>query len=391
MWEYFPELKDILGDFITNFFWWLIAAPSVVLLLWFANKIKFWWNNRTKVHYFLGREKETSRLVMKIKTGQSGVIIGIFGQERTEMLTCLRDCKFYGREIDNLIFSHVDISSLEKNFEPKQFWEKILEPLREKIFRTNCNALKKTFSECQAKHFSNDCLDKLFEEVNQANLRLVLFLDRFHEILHKPNLKQKVFLANLRSLSTSVHPSPLCLVITVHESLSKLHERFIEEMGYSTSPFFNFMDVGEITLGALPELDRDKVLKKLKLSKKAQSFIKDEVGRHPYLLRIATNRLKEAYKLGEKNPVEVTKQDFNKLCAQLLRDMQSTWHSKMCQIFVQIAQGTFSNPANDYVKELEELEKQGLIKQENAQWQVLSPVFVKLLKERDVSTLCTKK
>ena len=87
----------------------------------------------------------------------------------------------------------------------------------------------------------------------------------------------------------------------------------------------------------------------------------------------------------------MTKQDFNKLCAQLLRDMQSTWHSKMCQIFVQIAQGTFSNPANDYVKELEELEKQGLIKQENAQWQVLSPVFVKLLKERDVSTLCTKK
>jgi len=142
MWDSLPELKDILGDFVTNFLWWLVAVLIAMLLL-ILRKIKFWWNNQTKVHYFLGRKEETKRLVMKIKTGQSGVIIGIFGQERTEMLTCLRDCKFYGREIDNLIFSHVDISSLEKNFTPEQFWEKILEPLREKIFRTNCNALNK--------------------------------------------------------------------------------------------------------------------------------------------------------------------------------------------------------------------------------------------------------
>jgi len=321
----------------------------------------------------LGREKETRRLLNKIKTGQSGVIIGIFGQERTELLTSLRDKNLYGREAGNLIFSYLDISALEPDCTPEQFWKKVLEPLQEKI--------------------SNDGgLDKLFEQVNQAQLRLILFLDRFHDIVHKPNLNQAIFLAKLRSLSTSVHPSPLCLVITAHESLRKLHEEITQEMGYSTSSFFNFMDVGEITLGALSEPDRDKVLKKLKpkLSKEAQSFIKNKVGYHPYLLRIAINRLTEAYETQETNPIEVAKRYFNQQCKALLDDMLPILSSKMCQVFVQISQGTFSNP-DDYTKELEELEKTGLIKPENAQWQVLSPVFVELLKERDVSTLCTKK
>ncbi len=318
----------------------------------------------------LGREKETRRLVNKIRTGQSGAIIGIFGQERTELLIRLRDKNLYGREADNLIFSYLDISALEQDCTPEQFWRKVQEPLQEKI--------------------SHDVgLDKLFEQVNQAQLRLILLLDRFHDIVHKPNLNQAFFLGQLRYLSTSVHPSPLCLVITAHESLRKLHEEIIQEMGHSTSPFFNFMDVDEITLGALSEPDRDSVLKKLKLSKEAQTFIKNDVGQHPYLLRLATNRLTEAYETQETNPVEVTKQDFKKQCKALLDDMLPTWSSKMCHVFVQIAQGTFSH-SDDYTEELEELEKQGLIKPDDEQWQVLSPVFVELLKEQDISKLCTK-
>jgi hypothetical protein len=318
----------------------------------------------------LGREKEIRQLINKIMTGQSGAVIGIFGQERTEVLTCLRDKNLYGREADNLIFSYVDISTLEPDCTQEQFWRKVLAPLPEKI--------------------SHDGdLDKLFEQVNQARLRFILLLDRFHDIVHKPNLNQAIFLARLRSLSTSVHPSPLCLMISAQESLRKLHEEITQEMGYSTSPYFNFMDVGEITLGALSEPDRDSVLKKLKLSKEAQHFIKHEVGRHPYLLKIATNRLTEAYEAQETNPVEVTKQHFNQHCKALLDDMLPTWSSKKCQVFVQIAQGTFSNP-DDYTEELEELEKQGLIQPENGQWQVFSPVFVELLKEQDISKLCSK-
>lgn len=338
----------------------------------------------------LGREKETKRLVNKIRTGQSGVIIGIFSQERTELLASLRDKTLYGREADNLIFSLIDISILEKNCTAEQFWKPALEPLREHIFQTNHNlALMKSYSDCQAKEFSQDCLDKLFEQVNQAQLRVVLLLDRFHEILHQPNLNQIAFLAKLRSLSASRYPSPLCLIMTAHESLGKLHQRIIQELGYSTSPFFNFMDVGDITLDALSESEQDSVLNKLKLSKNAQQFIKYEVGQHPYLLRIATYRLKEAYQAQEKNPIDATKRDFYQKCQKLLDDMLKTWPKTMCHVFVQIAQGAF-NDTNGYSKELEELEKTGLIKRENEQWQVFSPVFVKLLKEQDISRLCTK-
>ena len=319
----------------------------------------------------LGREKEIKRLVNKIRTGQSGAIIGIFGQERTEILTCLRDSNLYGHEANNLVFSYVDISTLEPDCTPEQFWKKALEPLSKKMSL-------------------NGDLDKLFEQVKQTQSRLVLLLDRFHDIVHKPNLTQTTFLGKVRSLSTSVYPSPLCLIITAHKSLGKLHQEITQEMNYSTSPFFNFMDVGEITLGALSESDRDNILKRLKLPKKAQLFIKNEVGRHPYLLRITTNRLTEACQAHEENPVEVTKQYFNQQCKALLKEMLPTWTSKMCQVFVQIVQGAF-NHSDDYTEELEELEKQGLIKQEHAQWQVLSPVFVKLLKEQDTPELCSKK
>jgi hypothetical protein len=405
LWEVFEEPPEFLKDFFIKWilpfvtglggssFWkenWIIATIVIAVIVGAIIWALLWYFRKKPTSALLGREKETKRLVNRIRTGQSGVIIGIFGQERTEMLSSLREKNLYGREADNLIFSKIEILGLEPDCTPEQFWKQALEPLREHIFQTNHNqALKRIFSDCQAKDLSQDCLDKLFEEVNQAQLRIVLLLDRFHDILNKPNLNQITFLAKLRSLSASQYPSPLCLVMTAHESLGKLHQRITQELGHSTSPFFNFMDVGEITLGALSESEQDSVLKQLKLPKKARQFIKHEVGLHPYFLRIATHRLKEAYEAQEANPFDVTKQNFNRQCKTLLDDMLSTWTSTMCQVFVQIAQGTF-NDTEEHSKALEELEKTGLIKRENEQWQVFSPMFLELLKEQDISKLCTK-
>jgi len=165
----------------------------------------------------------------------------------------------------------------------------------------------------------------------------------------------------------------------------------MQNIVYSSSPFLNFMDVDQITLGTLSEYDINIELNKLKLSNKEQDFIKDEVGPHPYLINIAYNRLKEAKQVQETNPLKVTKKDFKQNLKPLLNDMLRSWSYQMCQVFVQIAQGNFNN-LNDYQAELEELEKLGLIQQlENDQWQVFSPVFIELLKERDTSKLCSKK
>lgn len=348
--------------------------------------------NRTSP-YLLGRKKETIRLVNKIITGQSAAIIGIFGKERTELLNSLRDLNHYGHEADNLIFSYIDISGLEVNCTQEQFWRKALQPLGEKLSPINNpnKQVANAYWQCQQNDFNQDCLDKLFQEVKQANLRVVLLLDRFHDIINKQNLNQETFLGKLRSLSSSQNPSPLCLVITTHESLRKLHEE-IEENHKSGSPYLNFLDVGQITLGALSKSDINIKLKKLKLSEDAQEFIKSKVGQHPYLINIAYNRLKEAELVQETNPIEVTKKHFKEVCKELLDAMLTNWSSKMCQVFVQISQANFNN-LNDYNKvELEELEKQGLIQPlENDQWQVFSPVFVELLKELDISKICSEK
>jgi hypothetical protein len=391
-----PAISGLGGGwFLEN---WIIAVAIAVFVGFIIWLLFFYFRKKTQSESNpFTREKERKLLVSKITTGHSAAIIGIFGSERTELLNSLRDPNHYGHETENFIFSYMDISGLEVDCTQELFWKKALKPLGEKvstIINDHNKLVVSAYIKCQEKDFNQDCLEKLFQEVKQANLRVVLLLDRFHDILNKQNLNQKTFLGKLRSLSSSTNPSPLCLIITAHESLKKLHEEIKEKNPHSTSPFLNFMDVGEITLGALSESDINIELKKLKLSEDAQKLIKSKVGQHPYLINIAYIRLKEAELVQETDPIKITTQYFKKVSQGLLDDMFSNWSSKMCQVFVQIAEGNFNNLNDNYKLELEELEKQGLIQQldkDNCQWQVFSPVFIELLKEQDTSKLCPEK
>jgi hypothetical protein len=362
---------------------WIVAIPITVvvgIILWL-------WLFRTKIPFdsnLFGREKEKIKLVNKIRTGQSAAIIGIFGKERTELLNSLRDPNPYGHEANNLIFSYMDISSLELNCTQEQFWKKALQPLGEKVSSINNRnrQVVTTYMKCQENDFNQDCLDNLFEELNQVKLRLVLQVDRIHEILDRPNLIKETFLGKLRSLSTL--NKSLCIVVTAHESLKKLHKKIIITLGYEipNSPFLNHIDVNEITLGALSINDINRLLKKLKISKKALPFIKHKVGQHPYLLRIAYHTLKDAELSEDRNSaVKVAEQDFKQKCQYLLDDMLANWSLQMRHVFIEIAQSAFNN-LDKYVEELKELEKVGLIqKSRNDQWQVISPIFIELLKK----------
>jgi hypothetical protein len=364
---------------------WVLEDWIIAGLIWLVVGTIIWLVFRTKTPFdsnIFGREKEKIQLVNKIRTGQSAAIIGIFGQERTELLYSLRDPNPYGRKADNFIFSYMDISGLKVDCTQEQFWKKALQPLGEKLSTINDHnrLVVSAYMKCQEKDFNQECLDRLFEELNQVNLRLVLQADRIHEILDRPNLIKEPFLGKLRSLS--IRYKSFCIVVTTHESLKKLHDKIILKLGRKipNSPFLNHIDVNEITLGALSENGINRLIKKLKISKKALPFIKDEVGRHPYLLRIAYNNLKDAETSEERNSVvEVTKQDFKEQCQDLLDHMLANWSDQMRQVFIQIAQSRL-HKLNNYAEELKELEKQGLIqKSENGQWQVISPIFIELL------------
>jgi hypothetical protein len=347
-----------------------------LLFRYFIKKIPFDSN-------IFGREKQKIQLVNKIKNGESAAIIGSFGIERTELLDSLRDPNPYGSKADNFIFSYMDISGLDVDCTQEQFWKKALQPLGERLSPTNYpnTEVANAYWQCQQNDFNQDCLDKLFEELNKVKLRLVLQADRIHKILDISNLHQQTFLSKLRSLS--IRNKSLCIVVTAHESLRKLHYKIEQELGCEipNSLFFNHMDLNEITLGALSEDDRKTLLKELKISKKALPFIKYEVGRHPYLLRIAYNKLKDAELYDKTNSVELAKQQFKKECEDLLKDMLAYWSPEIHELFIQIAQNNFNNLEN-YAEELKELETQGLIqKSDNGQWQVISSIFVELLQE----------
>lgn len=379
---YITDSTLVLGIAIGVF----LLSIVIIVYSFYIKKIYF-----EKIHPFLksifiklpphplGRKTEIKRLINKIKTGQSGAVVGVFGKERSEILNYLKNIN----RSKNIIFSYLDISLLDRESTTIQFWEIVLKPLEQSV-------ISDEYADCQKNNFSNHTLDKLFTQMYKGKLRLVLLLDRFHDILNKSYLNQQVFLGSLRNFSASRNPSPLCLIVAVNESLRKLHQDIMKQSDTNTSVFINFMDVGEITLGVLPEEKIDSLLKAYRFSKSDILVIKNYVGGHPYLLKLLANRLKEAYQTKEDNPLDSAKRDFYAKTQDQLSMMLSSWSEKTCQAFVSVAQQ--NENLTDFEEELIELARQGLVyQQKDKQWRVLSPVFSELLKDKDISMLCTKK
>ncbi|MEK7990024.1 MAG: AAA-like domain-containing protein [Thiotrichaceae bacterium] len=369
---FFTDNGAIKGLFIGVFVGILITVALFKLGIfdWFKRRIS----------YPIGRHSEIKRLIGKIKTGQSTAIVGVFGGERTQILSFLRNTrKLYGYQEKNIIFSFLDLSLVDEGCTPTQFWEMTLKPVIDNPL------LKNNYNACEKNGFNNNSLHELFSKMNKNKLQLVLLFDRFHEILYKTHLKQQHFLGTLRAIAQSSNPSPLCLIVTANESLTKLYQDIMQEAPTNTSPFLNFMD--EITLGILPENEVDLLLEPYHFSDEIKSEIKTCIGGHPYLLMLFANRLKEAYDARENNSFELAKSYFTDNIHEQLSRMLRSWSQKTCLAFVLIAQQT-GDVSIGFEDELRELKRQGLIYQQNGQWHVLSPVFSELLEDKDIQELC---
>jgi hypothetical protein len=339
------------------------------------------------------REKEIRRLVRQIMTGQSSAIIGSFENERTLILNYLRDenpeqrAKLYGEKANRLIFSYLDIASLRKDCSQAQFWEQVLKQLPEK-FKESDSALSKAYQDCQDNKFDNFHLDKLFTQMKQADWRLVLMLDRFDELLHRFLLKRPEFLGGLRTLASSRHPSPLALILTGNISLNQFHHN-IKNLNPMGSPYFNFIESGEITLGALSETEIDQLLQQTErhLSEQDSRFIKEHADGHPYLLQIATTALWEAYDTEEKAPIKSANDRFSETVKVILNNVLQTWPPNRCQAFLSVAR---KEEVSRFRSELDELEKQGFVIQDNCEWRIRSRVFSKWVAENTEQEWCQK-
>jgi hypothetical protein len=328
------------------------------------------------------RKNEIRRIVRQIMTGQSSAIIGAFEKEKTDILNVLDNPKLYGDKGDSLIFSkNVEISSLDTSCDKEQFWKQALKPLKFEIkkqqghffSRRKISALSKAYKDCQDNKFDEIFLQRLFDQLKKNKQQFILLIDRFDLLLQRENLKQAKFFGGLRKMASPSNSS-LNLVITLNISLRQFHQES-EALNPGGSPYLNFMDDSQITLGVLSETEIDNFLQQSqrKLNDDDCLFIKKMAGGHPHLLKIATTSLWDT------DDNESAEKEFHKKIKGLLNEIIRIWPESTCKAFLSVVQ---KREVSSFIEELEELEEQGFIVKENEAWQIRPSVFSSLLADK---------
>jgi len=321
----------------------------------------------------LGRESEIDFLVSRIKTGQSSAVIGLFSGEKTEILGFLTNSKLYEEDAKTLIFSNVDIA-LRVNDTATQFWEWAIQPVQDSP------DLAQAYEVCSQNQFSDVSLRRLINVLRQSEKRLVLLLNNFQEVLHFSQLKQDEFVATLRSLASSYHPSPLVVVVAINQSLMEFH-RETEKLNPSGSPYLNFLEGGITILQGLSEKEVDKLLAEVEppLSDQAKQLVKKFAGGSPYLLQVATSEF-----LKESSIEEFELNFFRRMELSIERMLQG-WSSSRCKTLLAVMQQA---KVFEFEKELKELEAQGFIEEKKGQWQLRAEIFRKIVEDKPQYAWC---
>ncbi len=243
----------------------------------------------------LGRKKEITRLADYISTGQSSAVVGIFDEERTEILNVLRDRQqlhlLYGKRAGSFIFSYVDISTFKDDVTPQDFWERVLMPLSEIEIEFISNLHQK----CVEGGYQEYYLRRLFEQLRSENFRFILLIDKFNLLQSKQNFKTDFF-ATLRSLSSSSTTHAFVIVLTMGITTNQ----FIQlEMGRGVtgSSLVSHVDAHEIILASIEDNELLEFMKTRKIfasfDDKTLQEIVSLTGGYPYLLRFVENYLQQ--------------------------------------------------------------------------------------------------
>jgi hypothetical protein len=288
----------------------------------------------------IGRKMELRQVVGRIITGQSAIITGSPRSGKTSLLKSLRASEYaanyFGDEADKLIFSYWDACTCDPEFTQTQFWERVLKPLKERIKdqEGQDSELFRDYQTCQENNFESGELEKLFVQIKKFNWKLVLIIDEFDLLLHHPILNSANFFGGLR-VQTDASQGTLVLVLTANISRRRFHQKACHFTG--GSPYFNFAD--EIVLGALPEKDIYKLLRRGNdyFNKSDYIFIKEIAGGHPYLLQVAASLLWYAYENGNvkdagKRQQQLEEEFYHKV-EEILGNIWHSWSSDMQRAF----------------------------------------------------------
>jgi len=367
----------------------------------------FFYSNPVSCDQLIGCEKALRTIVGRIlNRGQSSAITGSPRSGKTSMLECLQDSEhrntLYGDSAAQLIFSYVHIARLGKQVNEAQFWEYALKPLQDRIANETESSLFKAYENCRQTAFDSYALEKLIEQIKQADWQLVLLLDRFDSILLHPMLNSPALFSHLRSLS-SLSKGALTLVTTENRSLHQLNQD-IKAWFELTSPLGNIFE--EIVLGSLDDSDIDKLLSQggKYFSNDDCRFLKEMAGGHPYLLQVAASILWNAYKNGDEQKAtqrqQQTKQECYNRVEETLNEIWLSWTDEMREALTYVAQlqietlptppkkrpsineVELTNRLSELEPQLKELKKYGfVISDENANWRVYPSIFLHFVAE----------
>jgi hypothetical protein len=240
---------------------------------------------------FLDREAELRTIFNRLRNRESTAVVGEPHIGKSSLLLQLADeatqRKYLGDDARCLVVSLLDLQPISGDYTPTDFWEEVLEPLREHPgHRTTARRLGEAAETDYARH----SLKRLFNRLGRQDHRLVLLLDEFERLLIHPSFQDPSFFGLLRHLATLT--GGLALVPASRLSLREMNEqgRGLLDTG---SPFFN--NVIEVRLRPFDEQTIDALLDRAgeTFSPDDRRFIRRVAGRHPFLLQAMVAALVE--------------------------------------------------------------------------------------------------
>jgi hypothetical protein len=333
---------------------------------------------------FLGRTREVRGIVSRLSNkGQSTAIVGDPRIGKTSLLRYLaapeKRAELYGELAERLIFQYIDAGTCGSAFTQTQFWWLALAPLAEKLPVIDNPALTAAYETCAREGFGVYVLEKLFAQLRQAGLRVVLMLDEFDNLLNHPVLNRAEFYGGLRSLDTRCES--IALVIASRQSLEALNAA-TQEFSRMGSPYFNHMI--PVCLGAFSEKEIHTLLARgdAYFKRADKQYLSHIAGGHPFLLQAAAYALLEAYENDETNRKkrwEMTACELLNAAEPTLANTWRLWSPETRQVITIIALDTlpqlvkgreFSIESligllDTYTPEVDDLKKRGFLVTDN--------------------------
>jgi hypothetical protein len=252
---------------------------------------------------FIGRKNELRRLVSRIATGQSTAVVGQPHVGKTSILNYILDettrVENFGDRFDNCVFSYLDAHMLRSVKAQATFWEYALAPLKQFIETNagkNLEAAAAAFAVAEENQYQTFVIERMLNALENGNVRLILFIDEFDDLLSHPVLNSAEFYGGLRSLASRV-PS-FVLLIASRRDLSLLNS-LTQEINPHSSPYFNVFT--ELHLGAFSTSSMNALMQLAgdNFTKNDRDFIRKISGGHPYLSQVAAAMLFDAHLEGK--------------------------------------------------------------------------------------------